>query len=69
MVKDKNKKCLICKKEFHQFNSLQKYCTPVCARVAFKKESKKKLSAKKREKKKKDVDWAKDLLPKTYLRI
>ena len=54
----KDKKCILCKKSFTPFNSLTKYCSPQCLKQATIKKTKKITSAKKREKKKKDIDWA-----------
>lgn len=54
----KEKKCAFCKEKFLQVNLLVKYCSPQCLRNALNKKTKQKSALKKREKKKKDTDWA-----------
>ena len=53
------KKCRSCKTEFKPFSSLNVYCSPKCLKEALNKKAKKVASAKKREKKNKDTEWAK----------
>lgn len=57
----KPKKCRICKTEFLPKNSLNVFCSPKCLNLNNKKLTKKKLSIRKKEKKNKDIDWAKSV--------
>lgn len=54
----KEKKCVHCKETYLQFNPLNKYCSPQCLKNALNQKMKKKVALKKRDKKKKDTEWA-----------
>lgn len=57
----KEKKCSFCKVKFKPNNTLQKFCSLNCSKLAVKKQNKKLSSARKKEKLNKDIDWAKQV--------